>query len=146
MNSVAILAAQALAVESLILVLFRLRPTFGLAPLYVCLGAFQVLQICLGGLQVNDMNLFGRTYKVMVQAEPEFRASPANVGDIFVRGASGAMLPLSTVVRLGDKTGTDVIQRFNLFRCAEISGAPAAGYSSGQALEAMERVAEKGIG
>jgi multidrug efflux pump subunit AcrB len=51
------------------------------------------------------------------------------------------MLPLSTVVRLGDKTGTDVIQRFNLFRCAEISGAPAAGYSSGQALAAMERVA-----
>jgi hydrophobe/amphiphile efflux-1 (HAE1) family protein len=102
---------------------------------------FESLQIYLGGLQVNDFNLFGRTYKVMVQAEPEFRANPENLKQIYVRNADGAMVPLNTLVKIAATTGPDLIQRYNMYRTAEINGAAAPGYSSGQALAAMEQVA-----
>jgi HAE1 family hydrophobic/amphiphilic exporter-1/multidrug efflux pump len=97
----------------------------------------------LGGLQVGDFNLYGRTYKVVVQAEPEFRLTPASIGAIHVRGAGEEMIPLSTVLRTGQKTGAGMLQRFNLYRTAEISGGPAPGYSSGQALDAMEKLARE---
>lgn len=100
------------------------------------------LQIYLGGLQVNDFNLFGRTYKVMVQSEPEFRLNAQNIGDIHVRGAADEMLPLSTVLRVNSVVGPDIIQRYNMFRSAEINGSAAPGYSSGQALEAMGKLAK----
>jgi HAE1 family hydrophobic/amphiphilic exporter-1/multidrug efflux pump len=103
--------------------------------------AFQVLQICLGGLQVNDFNLFGRTYKVMIQAEPEFRASPENIANLYVRSGAGDMIPMGTLSTTGSMIGPDLLQRYNMFRCAEISGVPAPGYSSGQAIAAMEDVA-----
>jgi len=101
------------------------------------------LQIYLGGLQVNDFNLFGRTYKVMLQSEPEFRLSPVNIGEIHVRGGSNEMLPLNTVVRVKTTNGPDVIQRYNMFRTAEISGSAAPGFSSGEALAIMEKLAAK---
>jgi HAE1 family hydrophobic/amphiphilic exporter-1/multidrug efflux pump len=104
---------------------------------------FQALQIYLGGLQVNDLNLFGRTYKVMVQAEPEFRATPQNIKDIYVRGQSGSMVPLSTLSSLEMMSGPDLIQRHNMYRAAEISGSAAPGSSSGQALAAMEELARR---
>jgi multidrug efflux pump len=107
--------------------------------------AFQVLQICLGGLQVNDFNLFGRTYKVMIQAEPEYRASPENIANLYVRSGSGSMIPMGTLANAGSMTGPDLLQRYNMFRCAEISGGPAPGYSSGQALLAMEEVARTSL-
>jgi HAE1 family hydrophobic/amphiphilic exporter-1/multidrug efflux pump len=102
---------------------------------------FESLQIYLGGLQVNDFNLFGRVYKVMVQAEPEFRATPENITQIYVRSGDGAMVPLKTLMEIGSTTGPDLIQRYNMYRTAEISGANAPGYSSGQALTAMEEMA-----
>jgi HAE1 family hydrophobic/amphiphilic exporter-1/multidrug efflux pump len=106
-------------------------------------SVFQGLQIYLGGLQVNDFNLFGRTYKVMVQAEPEFRATPENIGNIYVRSNDGAMVPLSTLGAVSMVTGPDLLQRYNMYRTAEITGMPAPKKSSGQALEAMEGMAAK---
>jgi len=102
---------------------------------------FQGLQIFLGGLQVNDFNLFGRTYKVMVQAEPEFRATPENIGNIYVRSNDNSMVPLSTLGKVSMVTGPDVLQRYNMYRTAEISGVPGPGRSSGQGIGAMEEMA-----
>jgi hydrophobe/amphiphile efflux-1 (HAE1) family protein len=102
---------------------------------------FQGLQICLGGIQVNDFNRFGRTYKVMVQAEPEFRVGPDSIDQIYVRSESGKMVPLSTLTKRSSSTGPDLLTRFNMYRAAEISGAAAGAYSSGQAIAAMEETA-----
>ena len=106
-------------------------------------SVFDNLQMFLGGLEVGDFNLYGRTYKVVVQAEPEFRLTPANIGSIYVRGAGEEMIPLASVLRTGRKTGAGMLQRYNLYRTAEISGGPAPGVSSGQALDAMERLARE---
>jgi HAE1 family hydrophobic/amphiphilic exporter-1/multidrug efflux pump len=107
---------------------------------------YESLQIYLGGLQVNDLTLFGRPYKVMLQAEPEFRADPGNLDQIDVRSAAGEMVPLRTMSTLDMTTGPDLIQRYNMLRCSEISGAAAPGYSSGQAIAAMEEVAAEVLG
>ena len=104
---------------------------------------FQGLQIYLGGLQVNDFNLFGRTYKVMLQAEQDFRKSPESINDIYVRSGDKSMVPLSTLSTLSMTTGPDILQRYNMFRTAEINGANGPGISTGQALEVMEGLAAK---
>ena len=104
---------------------------------------FQGLQIYLGGLQVNDFNLFGRTYKVMLQAEQDFRKSPESINDIYVRSSDNSMVPMSTVSKINMTTGPDILQRYNMFRTAEINGANAPGISTGQALTVMEDVAAK---
>jgi HAE1 family hydrophobic/amphiphilic exporter-1/multidrug efflux pump len=106
---------------------------------------FQGLQIYLGGLQVNDFNLFGRTYKVMLQAEQDFRKTPESINDIYVRSSDGAMVPLSTLGRISMTTGPEVLQRYNMFRSAEINGANAPGVSTGQALKIMEGLAAKDL-
>jgi HAE1 family hydrophobic/amphiphilic exporter-1/multidrug efflux pump len=104
---------------------------------------FQGLQIYLGGLQVNDFNLFGRTYKVMLQAEQDFRKSPESINDIYLRSRDGAMVPMSTVSQIGMTTGPDILQRYNMFRTAEINGANGPGVSTGEALGVMEDLAAK---
>ena len=104
-------------------------------------NVFDALQIYLGGYMINDFNRFGKTYKVMAQAEPEFRATPENISTIYVRTNQGTMVPLGNVISLGSKTGPDLIRRFNLFRTAELSGATAPGYSSGDSIAAMESLA-----
>jgi HAE1 family hydrophobic/amphiphilic exporter-1/multidrug efflux pump len=104
---------------------------------------FRGLQIYLGGLQVNDFNLFGRTYKVMLQAEQDFRKTPENINDIYVRSKDDAMVPLSTVSNISMTTGPDILQRYNMFRTAEINGANAPGVSTGEALEVMEDLSVK---
>jgi len=104
---------------------------------------FQSLQIYLGGLQVNDFNLFGRTYKVMIQAEPDFRKTPENINDIYLRSGSGSMVPMSTISNVDMMTGPDLLQRFNMFRTAEVNGSNAPGVSSGQALAVMEELAAR---
>jgi hydrophobe/amphiphile efflux-1 (HAE1) family protein len=106
-------------------------------------SVFQSLQILLGGYPVNDFNLFDRTYKVMVQAEPQYRQSPESLRSIYVRSQSGDMIPLSTLCTLKEDAGPSLVQRYNMYPTAEISGAAAPGYSSGQALDAMERLAAK---
>lgn len=99
------------------------------------LGAF------LGGAYVNDFNRFGRLYKVYVQSEPEYRVKTSDLASFFVRGREGQMLPLSTIVTTRQTYGPEFTNRFNLYRAAEISGSPAAGYSSAEALNALEEVA-----
>ncbi|MBK9168440.1 MAG: efflux RND transporter permease subunit [Bryobacterales bacterium] len=106
---------------------------------------FQALQVYLGGLEVNDFNLFGRTYKVVIQAEPQFRATPNQIGNIFVRTSNGDMVPISAFARIERKIGPDVIQRYNMFRSAEINSSPAPGFSTGQTISAMETAAAKSL-
>jgi HAE1 family hydrophobic/amphiphilic exporter-1 len=106
-----------------------------LADINTSVGAF------LGGAYVNDFNRFGRLYKVYVQAEPEYRADPSGIRMFYVRNAGGGMVPLSTLVTTSRTAGPEFTNRFNLFRSAELSGQVAEGYSSAQALAALEETA-----
>ncbi len=102
---------------------------------------FTVLSANFGTYYVNDFNKFGRIYRVFVQAEADKRANPEDVGKLFVRSGSGEMIPLQTLVTVSPVLGPDSIERYNLFRSASVSGQPAPGYSSGEALKAMEETA-----
>src|SRR6187549_2448363 len=95
----------------------------------------------LGSNYVNDFNRFGRQYKVFVQAEAEDRLGPDNIASYYVRSRSGEIIPLITLAQVKDIAGPSYTNRFNMFRAAEISGAPAEGYSSADALHALEEVA-----
>ena len=95
----------------------------------------------LGSAYVNDFNRFGRVYKVYVQAEPDFRKDPSQLGLFYVRSQKGGMVPLDTLVSTRPGSGPEFTNRFNLFRTAEVTGVPAAGYSSTQALDALEATA-----
>src|SRR6185436_4248191 len=97
----------------------------------------------LGSAYVNDFNRFGRVYKVYVQAEPEYRRDPKQFGLFFVRSAAGQMVPLDTLVHPTPSSGPEFTNRFNLYRASELSGVPAEGYSSAQALNALEEVAKE---
>jgi HAE1 family hydrophobic/amphiphilic exporter-1 len=101
---------------------------------------FQTLQTYLSGLYVNDFVRFGRVYKVFLQAEPEFTSKPADIGQFYVRNNEGGMVPLSTLVNITKMSGPNFVSRFNLYNAAEIMGAAAPGYSSGQAIAAIEEV------
>jgi hydrophobe/amphiphile efflux-1 (HAE1) family protein len=103
--------------------------------------AYNTLQTFLGGLYVNDFNLFGRVWQVLVQAEPTYRNDPTDVQRFFVRNSEGEMVPLSTLTSVESSSGPDVIYRYNRFRAVQILGAPAPGFSSGEATEAMQQVA-----
>jgi HAE1 family hydrophobic/amphiphilic exporter-1 len=103
--------------------------------------AFQAMSAALGSSYVNDFNRFGRLYRVYVQAEADYRRRPEDIGEIFVKSkTTGDMIPLSTLVTISSVPSTEITTRFNLFRSVEISGAPARGYTSGQALAALEAV------
>ncbi|MBN1237682.1 MAG: multidrug efflux RND transporter permease subunit [Gammaproteobacteria bacterium] len=102
---------------------------------------YSTMNVYLGSLYVNDMNLFGRTYQVVAQAEPSHRDERADILNLRVRSANGGMVPLASVLELREDSGATRIVRHNLFTTADIRGQPAPGYSSAQALEAMERLA-----
>ncbi len=102
---------------------------------------FTTLQTFLGGYYVNDFNKFGRTYKVMVQAAPQFRANPGQIETYYVRSSTGEMVPLSTLVTIKNIQGPEYVQHFNLYQTVEINGDAAPGYTSGQALQALKEVA-----
>jgi hydrophobe/amphiphile efflux-1 (HAE1) family protein len=102
---------------------------------------FTTLQTFLGGVQVNDFNRFGRTYKVMLQAEPEFRADADATRFFYVRNSAGAMVPLNTLVKPTITSGQTLIKRFNGYPAMQINATTAPGYSSGQAMDALEEVA-----
>lgn len=102
---------------------------------------FSALQTFLGGTQVNDFNRFGRTYKVIVQAETQFRNTAEGTRFFFVRSSAGTMIPLSTLIKPVPVNAASVITRFNGSRAVQISGSPASGYSSGEAITALEAVA-----
>jgi HAE1 family hydrophobic/amphiphilic exporter-1 len=94
-----------------------------------------------GASYINDFNRFGRQYKVFIQAEGEYRTDPKDLNKIFVRTANGDMVPLSALATVERRTGPEFTNRFNLYRSAELGGGPAPGYSSDQALTALEEVA-----
>jgi len=102
---------------------------------------FETLQAYLGALYVNDFTKFGRIWRVQVQAEPEFRDSPEEVGRIYVRNSTGQMVPLSGVVDTSFRAGPNVVSRFNGYPSIQITGAPTEGISSGDAIAAVERIA-----
>ena len=114
-----------------------LKMGVALSDINTSIGAF------LGGAYVNDFNRFGRLYKVYVQAEPEYRAREDGIRMFHVRNRDGEMVPLATLVTTERTQGAEFTNRFNLFRAAELTGQPAAGYSSAQALDALEEVAEQ---
>jgi HAE1 family hydrophobic/amphiphilic exporter-1 len=97
----------------------------------------------LGSSYINDFNRFGRVYKVYLQAEPEFRRDPKQIGLFFVRNQGGGMVPLDTLVSTKPASGPEFTNRFNLFRTAELTGVPAEGVSSAQALDALEQTARE---
>ncbi|HEY9828769.1 MAG TPA: efflux RND transporter permease subunit [Stenomitos sp.] len=103
--------------------------------------AFNTLSTYLGGKYVNDFNLFNRSYRVYVQADIPFRSNPDDIGRLQVRSSNGKMVPLSNLVSITPTTGAQIINHYNLFRAIEINGVAKPGYSSGQAIQAMERTA-----
>jgi HAE1 family hydrophobic/amphiphilic exporter-1 len=108
-----------------------------LQDVYKTIGAF------LGGSYVNDFNRFGRVYKTYLQAEPEYRFSDKELQLFFVKNNEGKMVPLTSIARVEDVSGPEFTFRFNMDRAAEVTGTPAPGYSSAQALKALEEVAKE---
>ncbi len=104
---------------------------------------FSSVQTYLGSYYVNDFNIYGRTFKVMTQADSQFRTTTEDIKRIQVRTKTDQMVPLSTLVTVKPTFGPEMITRYNLYRTVEIMGAAKPGYSSGQALQAMEEVAQK---
>ncbi|MDB5811537.1 MAG: AcrB/AcrD/AcrF family protein [Betaproteobacteria bacterium] len=111
---------------------------------------FDTLQIYLGSLYVNDFNKFGRTYQVRVQADAPFRAHAEDIGLLKARNAKGEMVPMSSLLRMTQSHGPDRAMRYNGFPAADVNGAAAPGYSTGEAQAAVERIAAetlpRGIG
>jgi multidrug efflux pump len=101
---------------------------------------FDTMQSSFGSLYVNDFSLFGRTYRVSLSSEADFREKPDDLRYIFVRSDTNAMVPLNELVTFTRVLGPDSVDRFNLFPAAKILGGPAPGYSSGQAIAAMQDV------
>ncbi|MCF6456974.1 multidrug efflux RND transporter permease subunit [Pseudoalteromonas sp. MMG024] len=101
---------------------------------------FVTLQAQLGSLYINDFNQFGRTYQVVIQAETEFRKDPSDLNNYYVRASSGEMVPLTTLASLEPILGPTSVNHFNLYRSASITGQPAPGYSSGEAIKVMQEL------
>jgi hydrophobe/amphiphile efflux-1 (HAE1) family protein len=101
---------------------------------------FSTLQTYLGSSYINDFNLFGRTFKVIVQAEPEFRATAEDIGQLEVRNRSGQMLPIRTLATVRDTVGPQSVTHYNLYPSTTVTGVARPGYSSGQAIERMEEL------
>jgi multidrug efflux pump len=101
----------------------------------------ETMQIYLGSLYVNDFNKFGRTYTVRVQADAQYRALADDIGQLKVRSRSGEMIPLAAVLKVKPSAGPERAMRYNGFLAADVNGGPAPGYSSGEAREAVERIA-----
>jgi multidrug efflux pump len=103
--------------------------------------AYNTLQTFLGGLYVNDFNRFSHTWQVLIQAAPEFRNQPSDIDRFYVRTLEGNMVPMGTLASIKPSSGPEVVFRYNRYRAIQILGAPAAGVSSGQAIDVMEKVA-----
>jgi hydrophobe/amphiphile efflux-1 (HAE1) family protein len=104
---------------------------------------FITLQSLLGSVYVNNFTKFGRVYRVMMQAEPEFRSSMDNIGDMYVRSIHGQMVPLLSLIKVRFDKGPAVISRFNGFEAIKINGQAGPGYSSGEAMSVMEELARE---
>jgi multidrug efflux pump len=108
-------------------------------------NVFETMQINLGSLYVNDFNRFGRTYQVIAQADAEFRAHAEDILRLKTRNAAGQLVPLGSLVTVKETYGPDRVMRYNGYPAAEINGAPAPGFSSGQAESIMEKLAAENL-
>ncbi|MGF1483348.1 MAG: efflux RND transporter permease subunit [Opitutales bacterium] len=104
-------------------------------------NVFSTMQIYLGSLFVNELNLFGRTYRVTAQADAQFRDEPEDLFRLKTRSEDGSIVPLASLVELEEAAGPDRYVRYNLFSSAAIQGSASPGFSTGESLEAMERLA-----
>ncbi len=107
---------------------------------------YSVMQSTFGSLYVNDFTYYGRNFRVTVQSESKFRRSPDDLRYVYVKSNDGILIPLSTLINVERITGPELINRFNIFPAAKVLGDPAQGYSSGQAIAAMEEVADQVLG
>jgi multidrug efflux pump len=106
-------------------------------------SVFSTLQNFLGASYVNDFNFLGRTYQVTAEAEPQFRRIADNIQQMYARSNTGAMVPIGTLLTPHEAAGPDKVMHYNLYPTAEINGITAPGFSSGQAVAAMERYAKE---
>ncbi len=103
---------------------------------------YATLQGTFGNMYINDFTYMGRSFKVMMQAEGDYRARPDQIGGIYVKSNNGSMVPLSSLVTLTPSLGPDIVERFNVFPSAKVMASPAPGYSSGDAIRAVEETAK----
>src|ERR1019366_2780417 len=101
------------------------------------------LGVYMGSAYVNDFDFNNRSYRVYVQADKQFRSHPQDIGQYYVRSDSGAMIPLENLVVVSQTAAPQVISHYNLFRSTEINGSAAPGFSSGQAIAAMQQLSAK---
>jgi len=104
---------------------------------------FRTLRIFLGAYYVNDFNLFGRVYRVLIQGDKRYRRFPDDIQEFFVRSDQGMMIPITSVATIQPMTGPGSLTRFNMFNSVTISGVQGPGYSSGQAMAAMSEIADE---
>ena len=116
-----------------------LKAGISLNSIYTTVGAF------LGGSYVNDFNRFGRLYKAYIQAEPQYRLNEDQVNLFYIKNNAGDSVPLSAFVSIKEIVGPDYTNRFNLYRAIELTGGPASGFTSAQALDALEEVAKESL-
>jgi multidrug efflux pump len=105
--------------------------------------AFSTMQIYLGSLYINDFNKFGRTYEVIAQADKQFRSSPDDIMKLQTKNSDGKMVPLGALVNVTETTGPDNAMRYNAYRSADLNGAAAPGYSTGQAQQAITKILDQ---
>ena len=108
-------------------------------------SVFNTLGANLGSAYVNDFNMFGRTWRVLVQADQQFRSRREDINRLEVRTADGRMVPMSTLATVRQAVGPQAINRFNMFPSARVTGSPAPGFSEGEAVDEIERLTQQGI-
>jgi HAE1 family hydrophobic/amphiphilic exporter-1 len=106
---------------------------------------FGTLSVYMGSQYVNDFDFSNRSYRVYVQADAKFRSEPRNIKELYVRSDVGEMVPLASVVAIKEAASPQIINHYNLYRSAEIVGSPAKGKSTGQAMAAMEKIANENL-
>lgn len=114
-----------------------LKMGVSLNDLYTTIGSF------MGGAYVNDFTRFGRLYKTYIQAEPEYRVNEEQINNFYIKNNEGDMVPLATLATIKPISGPDYTNRFNLYRSVEVSGGPAPGYTSAEAIAALEEVGDE---
>ena len=106
---------------------------------------FQTLQVNLGSLYVNDFNRFGRTYRVVAQADAPFRSQVDDILPLKTRNASGEMVPLGSLITVKESFGPDIVERFNGYSSADINGGPSPGHSSGEAQATISKILDENL-
>jgi len=104
---------------------------------------YNALSATFGNVYINDLTLYGRNYQVKIQSDADFRRTPNDLRQVFVRSNSGEMIPLDTVAKITRVVGADQLERFDLFPAMQIMGSPAPGYTTGQSLQIMQQLADK---